>query len=567
MHSGEATVGTLAWQPLPLSLWAEKAAARALAAVVCIAALVRLAFAALPRVVRWDEAGYQLIARSLLAGQGYCELLGARDLQQPPMVAYLSALGRLLHLPPAWATAAPVFVLLGSLLPLPVYGLARGLTGSRRVALIAAVLAAIHPALAVSPLYWGTMTEPPYVLFILCALYAAWRLAASGGWRWAIGLGVSCGLAYLTRPEAMLYLAVGIGFALLYRWRPRPADLVHAGLAVLAFLLCAMPYLVYVYRVTGRWTFSGKQGISMDIAWAFVNRDPVAHDRVVSSLDATGQEIMWLSAAQYDKSLLGWIREDPARFAWQVRTNARDTWHALLHADLLSPWLALLALFGVAGQSWTRARLRREGLLIVALLPLLSLWAFFVLSRFLAVAVPIILIWAALGVEHLVRWLAETRARLLAGRSGSPGVARPRAALSFVYALPLALASAALLAGGAHVAGYEIIRMPFDRISIAAWLASEVPPGAGVMLRNSETALYAHLPAIALPDAAWSQILDYARARKVHYIVVEDTDIAEFRPQLSGLLDTAHLLSGVRFVAEHAAGRRLILLYEIEFAT
>lgn len=538
-----------------------------LAVIVSIAALVRLAFAGLPRVVRWDEAGYQLIARSLLAGQGYCELLGARDLQQPPMIAFLSALGRLLHLPIAWATAAPAFVLLGSLLPLPVYGLARGVTGSRRVALIAAVLAAIHPALAVSPLYWGTMTEPPYVLFILCALYAAWRLAKGGGWPWAAALGAACGLAYLTRPEAMLYLAVGVGFALLYRWPPRRADLAHAGLAVAVFLLCALPYLVYVHRATGRWTFSGKQGISMDIAWALVNRDQVAHDRVVSSLDSTGREIMWLSAEQYDRGLLGWIREDPARFAWQVRTNMLDTWRALFHQDLLTPWLAVLALLGVAGQPWTRDRLRREGLLVLGLLPLLSLWAFFVLSRFLAVAVPILLIWVGLGIEHLVRWLAETRLRLLAGRTAAPGILRHRVRLSLAYALPVALVCVALLAEGDYTASYQRIRMPFDRITTAAWLASETPAGAAVMVRNSEIGLYADRPVIALPDATWEQVLDYARTRQVHYLAVEDTDIRNFRPQLVDLLDPVRGMPGVRFTAECSAGQHRTLLYEIEPVT
>lgn len=533
------------------------AAAWALVAIVAVAALLRLAFAALPRIVRMDESAYQLIARSLLAGQGYSELLGTRDLQLPPVVVYLSVAGRLLGLSPQWATAAFAHVLFGSLLLLPLYGLARRATGSRRTALIATLLAAVHPALAVSPLYWGTMTEPPYLFFVLAGLYAAWRLAADGGWRWAAALGAACGLAYLTRPEAMLYLAVGLLFVLLYRWRPRRSDWAQMGLAVLLFLLTISPYIIYLHRVTGRWMFSGKQGISMDIAWAFVNDDQVAHDQVVSSLDATGQEIMWLSTEQYDRTLIGWIREDPQRFVRQVTTNMRDTLKALFHEDLLTPWLAVLAIIGATARPLTRLRLRREGFLLLALAPLASLWAFFVLSRFLAIVTPIVLIWVALGIEHLVGWLEET------GRLLWPGPARrPRRAVErFVYLLPIVVVIAGLLVGGMRVARRALAVMPFGRATVGQWLASLTPAGAAVMMRNSEIALYADLPAVALPDADWPQVLHYAGTHRARYLLVEDTDIRRFRTQLLGLLDPAHPPPGLSFVAEQAIGSRKALLY------
>ncbi len=77
--------------------------------------------------MRWDEAGYQLIAKSLLAGKGYYEVVGARDLQQPPVVSYLSVAGRALGLPIPWSTALPAHVLLGSLVVVPVYLLGRDL--------------------------------------------------------------------------------------------------------------------------------------------------------------------------------------------------------------------------------------------------------------------------------------------------------------------------------------------------------------------------------------------------------------------------------------------------------
>ena len=193
-----------------------------LAAIVVAAVALRVAFLTLPRVVRWDEAAHQLIANSLLAGRGFSELAGARDVQQGPMVAYLSLPGVALGLPVPWATAGVAYAVLGSLLPLPVYGVGRRLY-NRRVALLAALFVAFYPSLVAGPLYWGTMTEPPYLLFIFSGLYCACRLALGADScapvrrpvGWGVGLGVAIGLACLTRPEAVAYLAVLLFYVVL----------------------------------------------------------------------------------------------------------------------------------------------------------------------------------------------------------------------------------------------------------------------------------------------------------------------------------------------------------------
>ncbi len=594
----------------------------ALALIILIGVTLRIVFVALPRVVRWDEAAYQMIARSLLAGQGYVELVGARDLQQPPMVAYLSLFGLLLRLPLAGATAGIAQVLLGGLIPLPIYGLGREIYG-RRVGLIAVLLAAVHPALAVSPLYWSTMTEPPYILFILCAIYAAWRAAATGKLRWAAALGVATGLAYLTRPEAMVYLAVLLLFVVVCRlvenqgdWiggfsrsggrceKPAEASSPNRGgwiggfsrsagrcekpaeasipkqraaiwraviapmaVAMLIFLLLAAPYVVYVYRVTGRWTFSGKQGISIGIAWAFVNHSQAMHDQAAASLDPAGREIMWLSPEQFDISLLDWIREDPKRFAWQVRQNAAETWQALFHQDLFSPWMVALMALGLFARPWPRTRVRGMALLLLALAPLASLWVFFVLSRFLAIVIPIGLLWAAAGVEHLAGWIGRMKdegGRMKAAEMPASTPAKRAVQLPALRTLPLALTLLALLWAGADVARREMPGQPFWRVDAAQWLVTHVPPGSPVMTRNSETPLYAGLPMVAFPNAAWSQVYAYGQARGARYLLVDDKEITAIRPQLAALLDTRNPrpMPGVKLLAQLPGQGQTTLVFE-----
>jgi 4-amino-4-deoxy-L-arabinose transferase-like glycosyltransferase len=545
--------------------------------IVAVAMLVRGAFTALPRVVRWDEAAYQLIARSLLEGRGYYELVGARDLQQPPVVAYLSVAGRGLGLPIPWATAALAHVLLGGLIPVPVYLLGRDLK-SQRTGALAALLVALHPALAVSPLYWSTMTEPPYVLFLLIAVYAAWQTAQRGQWRWAVTAGAAFGLAYLTRPEALAYLVAMGAFIVVWRmwpcrqhlaWRERRLWCAQQGprllgqLAVVAaiFLLILSPYAIYLHRVTGRWAFSGKQGISMDIAWAYAQRSQAEHDRVAAGLDDTGKEIVWLSAEQYDVTLLGWIRQDPGRFIQLVRHNVVAFTSALFAEDLFQPWQVVLMTLGAFATPWTRRRAVREGFLLLVLASMLALLVFFILSRFMAFVVPIGMLWAAEGLEVTFRWAAGTGALLRKG--GHPLISRAFGALPVVI---LAGAAMLLLLEGASVVTHEQAGQPFYRIETARWLTQHLPPGSRLMVRSSEIALYANLPAVAFPNAPWEQVRAYGAVRGAAYLVIEDKEIRSLRPGLAPLLDDPVRASfpGLRPVAQLEGGGRTTLVFALD---
>ncbi|MEI2690430.1 MAG: glycosyltransferase family 39 protein [Anaerolineae bacterium] len=419
----------------------------ALLAIVLASLAVRTAFISLPRMARWDEASYLTIARNLLAGHGYSELLGMPDVHQPPMVSLLAAAGLALHLPLDRAAAIPAQALLGGLMVLPLYALGRAVY-DRRAGLLAALLGALYPALAVSPLYWGSLTEPPYMLFVLTGLYAAYRWGVGAGgwgvgsgewgvgsgelgmgsggwgvgsWGWAALMGVAFGLGYLSRPELLLFFFVALGYlGLVWLFSgpprlPRLGRLAAAGAVAVAVLaLTMLPYVLFLHQATGHWTLSGKAGTSMEIAWAFANQSQALHDQATASLDSTGQETLWLSPEAFDRSIAGWIAADPQRFASLVRRNMADSVDALFGQDLFQPWLALLVIFGLAGQPWTRRRLRGQALLLLALTPLASLWMVFIETRFMVVYLAISLVWAGAGLAHLSRWAHATVAAALA---------------------------------------------------------------------------------------------------------------------------------------------------------
>lgn len=489
---------------------------------------VRLVFGSLPRMSRWDEASYLMIGRNLLAGNGYRELIGGFDVHQPPMVAFLSAAGLALGLPLNWAAALPSHVLLGALVVIPLYALGTAIYG-RRAGLLAACLGAFYPALAVNPLYWGSMTEPVFMLEMLTGLYATYRTGVSltrgkVPWGWSLLTGSAFGLGYLTRPESLVFALVLLAYLILLAlrgWRVRLIPTLLAGVVIVAtIVLVAAPYVRYLHQVTGHWTLSGKAGTGMDISWALVNDSQPMHDQAAAALDSTGEEIMWLSHEGLTVSVSDWVKADPQRFLTLIRRNLRATVDVLFSRDLFNLGLAALTCLGLFSHAWQRRQWRGQLLLLLGLMPIASLWIVFIESRLLVIYIAISLVWAGAGLAQLTRWAADTlpRWRLLAA------------------ALPVTLVVAWMLWQGINVAREQIPTQPFYRLEAARWLAENTPPGAPIMTRNAETPLYAGRPMVGFPRADWPQVLHYAQKHGARYLVVDEWEATAVRPQLGWLL-------------------------------
>jgi 4-amino-4-deoxy-L-arabinose transferase-like glycosyltransferase len=533
-----------------------------LAALVVAAGLLRFAYALFPRVVRWDEAGHLLVASNLVAGRGYSELAGALDAHLPPFLPLASASLLKLGLAPEWATAI-THIVTGALLCVPVFLLGRAIYG-RRVGLFAALLVAVYPALAAWPYLWSTMTESPFLLFVFAGLWAVYRSLhpqlAEERQRltlWHAAVGLWFGLAYLVRPEGLTYFAVlGLFMAVWHLVRRelfRPAVFGRLTLTVVVCVVTVSPYLFYLHSITGRWILSGKVGLILDIAPAYLADDQAAHDRAVSRLDSRGEEIMWLSTDRYEGSLSAKIAADPTGFLRDTAKNIRRTASALFAEDLFTPLIVALAGLGLFARPWSRRRWADEALLIAALVPLASFWLFFVISRFLAAALPIGLLWAAAGLDHMVDWIRNTLCAVW------PRL-RPRT-LHFASALAPAAAVALLVGTAIPALRTGTAVMPWANIEAGRWLAEHTSPDAVLMTRHSEVALYAGRPLIASPNATWPELVEYGRKRSADYLLVGLPELRRLRPQYSALADPATAPPDVTYVATFGQGNQANLLY------
>jgi len=534
-----------------------------LLATVALAALFRVGLVLMPRVIRWDEPDYLWLGHSLLAGSGFT-ISGIPELHYTPLYALLS--GTVF-----WVTGLPElgsdvwFVVCGAAMVLPVYALARRLYGWR-TGLIAALLTAIFPALSASILYWGTMTEP---LFVLLVYLAAWAmltaLDAESIWAWAVTGGILA-LAYLCRPEGLVWFAAGgalliLGALLRSRVRFRRL-LLSAGLYVVSFALVASPYIVYLWRDTGSPMLTGKLSITHDIGQAVLDRNPVLYDQVTASLDENG-EILWWSRDRFEQSIVDVIRQDPSGFVARTRQNVLQARSQLFSSLVFPLFLLAPVILGWFRHPWTTERLRGEAVLWTSALPVLSFLPFHVEVRFFAPAIPALLMWLASGLIETSSWVADTYGRWLRGRRW---VIDARWMRWQARALAVLCALVVTFVGVTHV---RVVRrgvrdLAFAHKEAGLWLRDHAEPDARVMSRDLAVSLYARRGHVASPRAEYEQWIEYARHKGADYVVVDERELRVLRPHLAFLLDPGNAPADLEAVFEANDRRGATIVYRIE---
>ncbi len=530
------------------------------AGIALLALAVRVALVLwADRAIRWDEPDYLTLAKNLATGRGF-SVAGHAELHYAPLfplaaAAFYRLLGDL------EAASDAVYVLAGAALIVPYFALARRLFGGR-VAAAASLLVALCPALNASVLYWGTMTEPLYLLCVFAGLWFLWNAAEGSSVRHGVAAGVCFAAAYLTRPEGSFYAALGVAVlavGIVARRQVRSGRAWAAlGGFVLAALLVALPYLVYIHGQTGRWMVSGKLGVTYDIGRAVLARDPAEYDRVTASLDSTGREIIWYSPERFQRDLADELAASPLQALRRVWANFRlllDAWFGIT----LFPTLLLLFV-GLAwfGEPWDKRRAVTELYWAAALVPLLiAFLPFHVEIRFFAPALPIALAWVGRGAVLMGDWMGAT-AQALALRPIAKGLRRALAALPIVV-IAVAFLGLTVVAVGEGRRGTD-----FGHREAGLWLQRNASPGSVVMARDLAIALYAGLDWVPSPRAEMPQFLAYARAHGVDYIVVDEREVTVIRPHLSALLHGETAPPELKLVYQFAGNKGRTLVYALQ---
>jgi hypothetical protein len=534
--------------------------------------VVAVAIRILPAMVRFvigsDDGLFLTLGQNLAAGRGYTGDGLTTQIDFPPGYPFFAAavywLGGGLELP----TRLNILVI-GALLPLPVYWLARQLSDAK-TALLAGLLTALHPALVLAQGNLESVAELPYALL----LYTAWGLLwwgftcrklqdlqghvilrlrsgqvssddrsekslnttlARRGARdfslrsapvemtylgslrnsyklWVFGLaGVLIGMAHLVRWEGVILglVAAGIILLVLRRTAAGPVLVFLAGLG-----LFAVPYALYLYQHTGS-ILSPKTMLTQLHAAAI---DASASDPFAFEKSFYEPYELWLANPSRPPDV---VRESRSaalqRYAGNVFLEAR-LWFTSFG------FMTVVWIVPCAVGLWALGR-KQTLFLLPLLIPLAFIPAAVVDPRYFLIPLPIFMIFTGRGWMWLEEKLPHVRLPLFP-RPVSP-------------AMPLVVATLVLFTL-ASLAGPFLYPRPVEYRAAGLALRQQIAPGAHMLARKRQVAFYANGVWDWLPFAELEDVLAYAAARRADYLVLDQYTTPDLRPQLAHLLDPAN---------------------------
>lgn len=385
-----------------------------------------------------EGAEYARIAENLRNGAGYVGLVtpGSELLFNPLFPLLIAGTSFLTH---NYELAGRlVALLMGTILPLPVFGIASRLF-NRRVGLIAAILVLLHPVLV--HLSFTVFSEGPYTTLLLCAVYLVVRaLQRPSTTLWFL-VGGAFGLSYLLRAEASAVFAIAVLFALTATKGGSGVRCKRAAAAVVAFLLLAAPEIILIHNATGKLRLEGKSTI-----FSYTGKRMLAAEtKPEVEYDSPGGQVETPSAAPnvdsgqqwedkwafygIDSQLKGMgfpmrphaevIRETHVTlkdvfhlFEKGIRLNGPEVFRRLSSDWFGAPFLPALALLGIFRRPWRGPQTSsRLFVLMVAAAPVVAtFFALWTEERYYFVLVPLMCIWAANGLVEIGLWMKASSA-------------------------------------------------------------------------------------------------------------------------------------------------------------
>jgi 4-amino-4-deoxy-L-arabinose transferase-like glycosyltransferase len=468
-----------------------------------------------------EGAEYCRLAENLINGKSYLGVVANEGLQLnfPPLYPLLIGL---LSFPLRDFEAAGrvVSLLAGVGLVWAVYLVCRSIYGPR-VAFIGASVVATHPVLV--GFSASVYSEGPYITLMVFAIYWALRTAKHRSISAGSIAGALFGLAYLTRPEALflsLVLLVPL-FVLGFVWRdPRGAAASSAGL-VLALMIVASPYVAFLSINAGHLRWEGKgaiiyaigERISSGMTYLEASYGIDQDLREVGIHLKSNREVVQSGAMR----IRDWdsLSRVARYFAASARRNLADLYRVVADDRAFgSPILFILALLGLFRSPWSKERTTCEAILLVLFCA--SLMVLLVGQghdfRHTLLLLPILIIWAAKGIDEFGEWAKGTASALVPRYSHRLGV-------GCRCLIILALWGVALRNVG--TVG-EFVQSKWAHLKTAGlWLQRHEPGPKNILGTRTAVPYYARGDLWYLPYAQSSLALRYIEKKNPDFIVLQ----------------------------------------------
>jgi 4-amino-4-deoxy-L-arabinose transferase-like glycosyltransferase len=532
-----------------------------LAAILLVAFTARLlAVVSFTGAIDPEGAEYARIAENLAAGHGYYGIATpGKQLMFPPLFP-LMIVATSLVTGDAELAGRLVSLLMGTLLVVPVFFMARHLY-SRATASVAALLVAVHPYLIgfASTVY----SETTYMTLALMGVYCCFRALHQPEGRAFAFAGALFGLAYLTRPEAAVYPFIALGVTLTYVFLAERSDFRRVALRSLwlpvAFLILAAPYVVWLRAETGQWRLEGKSPVNYTAGLRMLTGLELAEAEFGVERDLTERGVRMTSNLEVIQA----TDFDAGELASYLRAKAKAVLKYFLElvkqTSFGSPPLFFLALYGLFRRPWHRELAANHALLFIVLGASSSalLFIYYLTDRFLLLFVPVLAVWAANGILELAQWAASTLRLLHGGFSRS---ARVRSGLVLILVSVILVMTAPSI--------YHMQRANRNSLALRAageWLKAHAPGPKTVIDASTMLAFHATATFVPFPYADSDVAIRYLEKRRVNFVVLSDhNESLSSRPYLKAWMESGVPSPRAKLiysVTDEGAGR--IKIYDV----
>lgn len=479
-------------------------------------------------VITPDGVYYAILGKNLISGN----LKEGLSAYWPPLYPFLVGLSSLLFKDLEFSGRF-VSVLAGSLLIVPVYLWSRNSYG-RDVAYLSAFLTIIYPSLTLYSIRF--LTEPTYILLLMIGIFTGWSAIYKGNRVTFLLTGITFGLCYLTRPEAIGYIGLimvmTLSTKLFFNQIRLKGILLNLLILLLGFIVLSLPYVLYLHQETGTWTISEK----MSAHFSTSNTDWNSKwFRLSDNGQTTMADRLWagnrLKEDSHSRELKPGVLQIPklSDFLF-LRIKALKTEYEVMIPQIFPPVFIILSGLGLFGTIWSKERAGREIYLLLFLISTLIGYAIMVSDqRYMTPMLPILICWASKGFVEFESWLVET-----IGIKNRNLLVKNRKLLRILLLSVLLLS---LLPRITEPIRYEKWNQPSELKEIAEWIKDNADTSPLIMSTSPVTAFYAGGRHIYLPDEEYPKVLEYARRKKVDYIVIDERGVTRLTPLLKFLLD------------------------------
>jgi 4-amino-4-deoxy-L-arabinose transferase-like glycosyltransferase len=488
--------------------------------------LIRFFLVSQYSVIEWDGVYYANLGERIISGDFY----GGISAYWSPLYCFFIGISY-----PFFQNSESagrfVSIIAGVLLIFPVYFLIRDFFG-QLPAYFGTILVVIHPMLIVSSLW--VMTESVYTLIFTTIMLTGWHALRKGKARVFFLTGLLFGAAYLVKPEAIGF--VGLFFVLTLGAKFFRSNLTFRtllkgySLLLLGFAIFFLPYAGFLHQKTGRWTISQKLQNNV----AVINESEgeglrkFTDDRQTTKLDQlfgdvyeTGQPkkpFLLVSSSldslhtSSDIQRGSGIKRHLVRIFYNLKKEVKQ-----YILQELFPFFYLfipIAIIGFFYKPWTRLRTAKEIYLFSFFIFTLFGYAASVMGmRYLIPIIPILTCWIAQGIFGFSDWATKSSSRFLRTNHKFKPI--------FAQVFTLIILIASMIFSLSQMISLDNVKdIPFEEKQAGLWIKNQTKSQPLIMASAPIVAYYAGAKQIYLPDEESFEVLDYAKRKKVNYLIV-----------------------------------------------